>query len=63
MIADSGLQPNMIITRVNGQAIEDVAEFQDIYASLESGQSFRVVVRTPDGLAYVTSLTKPAENG
>jgi serine protease Do len=53
----------MIITRVNGQAIEDVAEFQDIYASLESGQSFRVVVRTPDGLAYVTSLTKPAENG
>jgi len=63
MIADSGLQPNMIITRVNGRSIADVGEFQDVYATLESGESFRVVVRTPDGLAYVTSLTKPSENG
>lgn len=63
MIADSGLQPNMIITRVAGRSIEDVSEFQEIYAGLDAGQAFRVVVRTPDGLAYVTSLTKPEESG
>ena len=63
MIADSGLQPNMIITRVAGQEVASVSDFQAVYDRMDAGQAFRVLVRTPDGLAYVTSLRKPTEEG
>ena len=63
MIADSGLQPNMIITRVSGQSVTSVSDFQEIYDRLDAGEAFRVVVRTPQGMAYVSSLRKPSENG
>ncbi len=63
MIADSGLQPNMIITRMAGRSVSSVSDVQEIYDSLNAGEAFRVVVRTPQGMAYVSSLRKPSDDG
>jgi len=61
MIRESGLRARHIIVRVNGQPTPDVDTFQTVYADIEAGSPFRVVARTPEGMAFVTSLRKPAE--
>jgi len=63
MIADSGLRPNMVIVQMAGQDVPDVETFQELYARIESGQAFRLMVRTPDGFVLPTSLRKPADDG
>jgi len=63
MIEDSGLRPNMIIVQMAGQDVPDVETFQELYAQIEPGQAFRLMVRTPDGFVLPTSLRKPADNG
>ncbi|PEN14955.1 serine protease [Longibacter salinarum] len=59
MIRESGLRPRHIIVRVNGEPTPDVETFQSVYAGIEAGTAFRVVARTPEGMAFVTSLRKP----
>jgi serine protease Do len=59
MIRESGLRPRQIIVRVNGQPTPDVETFEEVYAGIDNGAAFRVVVRSPEGMAFVTSLRKP----
>jgi serine protease Do len=61
MIRDSGLEPGMVIMEMDGQPIADMETFQEVYAEIEPGQAFRVVVRLQQGFVNVTSLRKPAE--
>ena len=63
MIADSGLQPNLIIVRVAGQRIADLEAFQRIYAEIPEGKAFRLMVRSPEGSVFLTSLRKPPSTG
>jgi serine protease Do len=59
MIADSGLQPNQIIVQMAGREVADVETFERLYGQLDPGEAFRVVVRSPEGMVFVTSLRKP----
>ena len=63
MIRNSGLSPRQVIVEIAGEPTPDVETFQEVYAALEPGAAFRVVVRLPQGLVDVTSLRKPADNG
>ncbi len=58
-IRNSGLQPKLVIVEMAGKKITDVDTFQKVYAEIEPGQAFRVVVRSPQGFVDVTSLRKP----
>jgi serine protease Do len=62
-IADSGLQPNLIIVRMAGQEIQDVEDFQSTYAEIPEGRAFRLMVRSPEGAVFLTSLRKPGDAG
>jgi len=44
-----------------GQKIPDVQTFQEVYASIEPGRAFRLIVKTTDGFVIQTSIRKPAE--
>ena len=59
MVRNSGLQPRLIIVEAANEPVPDVSTFREIYAGLEPGQAFRVVVRSPEGFAWSTSLRKP----
>lgn len=63
MIRNSGLQPRQVIVEMAGNPTPDVETFQEVYANIEPGQAFRVVVRLPQGFVDVTSLRKPQNNG
>ena len=63
MIADSGLQPNMVIVQMAGQEVPDMETFRTLYGQIEPGQAFRLMVRTPNGFVLPTSLRKPTDNG
>jgi serine protease Do len=63
MIADSGLQPNMVIVQMAGQEVPDVETFRTLYGEMEPGQAFRLMVRTPNGFVLPTSLRKPSGDG
>lgn len=61
MIRDSGLQPRQIIVEVAGQEITNVEDFQSVYAEIEPGRAFRVIIRSPQGFMGQTSLRKPKQ--
>jgi len=60
-IRDSGLASRQVILRMAGQKIPDVQTFQEVYASIEPGRAFRLIVKTTDGFVIQTSIRKPAE--
>jgi len=60
IIRNSGLQPRLIIIEAAGRRTPDLDTFRQVYAELEPGQAFRVVVRSPQGFVDVTSLRKPS---
>lgn len=62
-IADSGLQPNLIIMRMAGREISDMETFKNVYADIPEGRAFRLMVRSPEGAVFLTSLRKPGDTG
>jgi len=62
-IRNSGLQEKLIIVEIAGQPVPDVETFREVYGKIQSGQDFRVVVRSPQGFVDVTSLRKPSNGG
>lgn len=62
-IADSGLQPNLIIVRMAGESINNLNTFQEVYAQIPPGRAFRLMVRSPEGAVFLTSLRKPDDAG
>jgi serine protease Do len=59
MIRESGLQPKQIIFEMDGQTIENMDTFMDVYGKINPGDAFRVAVRNPNGYVFVTSLRRP----
>jgi len=59
MTRNSGLQPRLIIVEAADERVSDVSTFREIYAGLDAGQAFRIVVQSPQGFAWSTSLRKP----
>lgn len=60
-VRNSGLAPRQVILQMAGQEISDVQTFREVYAKLDPGQAFRLVVRSPDGFVAQTSIRKPSE--
>jgi serine protease Do len=60
-VREAGLQPRQVILQMAGQETPDVQTFREVYASIEPGQAFRLVIRSPEGFMGQTSLRKPAE--
>ncbi|WP_022835617.1 trypsin-like peptidase domain-containing protein [Salisaeta longa] len=60
MVRNSGIQPRMVIVQMAGQRVTGADSFEAIYQQIEPGQSFRIMLQSPNGFMYVSSLTKPA---
>ena len=60
-VRESGLQPRQVILQMAGQEIPNVQTFRDVYAEIDPGQAFRLVIKSPEGFVGQTSLRKPTE--
>jgi len=60
-VREAGLQPRQVILQMAGQDVPDVDTFREVYAGIEPGQAFRLVIQSPEGFVGQTSLRKPTE--
>lgn len=60
-VREAGLQPRQVILQMAGEEISDVQTFRAVYADINPGQAFRLVIQSPEGFVGQTSLRKPTE--